>query len=581
MQRARRLAVRLAIRTATGLATWALAWAGVSAVAQTRTEADPPAADPAIAAGRTLYQTGLNRLGGALQATLGTGVALDGPRVACARCHGHDGQGSREAGLTVPALRWATLSRARHGQSQQIDRAPYDATTLLRAVRHGVDPAGRALAPAMPRFSLAPRDEADLIAYLNVLGGEADADPGVLADRVVLGGALPLSGPQADAGRAADDAVRACIARANRSGGVFGRQIDWQVHDSASPEGLRQAGTLAQRSFAVVAPWWPGLRSSELADRLAGAPLIGPLGAALELDRAAADTYVVASQLSDQARVLVDAVAMGDLDAGGAGAGNHTLFVIAAPDPLDSDLLRAVRRQAQLHPQLQLQIWSADAQTAPSPTAATAWLARERARLAAMVPAASVAPAVLVLGPTAWLQPVAEALADRGAVLGTKGHPPGSPDGSPSDSTATATVTLLALYPQHGRSSAEAWAQPVPGRHLRWAHPQLGAAPTDPTPMWRDLQAIGAEPRMAAVQSLAYAAACVAVEGLRRSGRDLHRASFRSALDGLHDFQTGVIAPLAFSPGNRVGSHGSGIGRYDAAQRAWAPVRAWRAPAPW
>jgi hypothetical protein len=140
-----RRATRRIARTVTWLSAWVLASGCASAVAQAHAEVGA-SADPAVSAGRSIYQTGLNRLGGALQATLGTGVALDGARIACARCHGHDGQGSREAGLTVPALRWSTLNRARQGQPQQIDRAAYDQLTLLRAIRHGVDPAGPARA---------------------------------------------------------------------------------------------------------------------------------------------------------------------------------------------------------------------------------------------------------------------------------------------------------------------------------------------------------------------------------------------------------------------------------------------------
>jgi hypothetical protein len=429
---------------------------------------------------------------------------------------------------------------------------------------------------------LTPRDEADLLAYLRVLGSAADADPGIDTDRVVLGGALPLSGPQAEAGRAADQAARACIARANADGGVFGRRIEWQVVDTASAEGARQAPSLAERSFAVVAPWWPGLRARELTERWPGAPLIGPLGNALEVDRASADIYVVASQLSDQVRALVDAAARGELDPAPAAAGprataephaadgvGRTLTVIAAPDPLNQDLLRAARRQALNHPKLTVQAWPASEGPSVGATAdiaaAMAWLAG----LGVAVGAGDVQrpDTVLVLGPTSWLQAATQALPRV--------------DASATAVAPARQVTMLALYPQHGQRALDGWARSTPAHRVLWTHPQLGQPPIDPTPMLLDLQAQGTTQHMPAVQTLAYAAACVAIEGLRRSGQALSRAAFRSALDGLSDFHTGAVPPLSFTPSNHVGQHGSGIGELDLTEHRLVPRRPWRVPDPW
>ncbi|MEY2653670.1 MAG: hypothetical protein RLZZ524_698, partial [Pseudomonadota bacterium] len=120
-------------------------------------------AEQARKAGRTIFLEGRNRHGETIQASVGSGVTLQGDAVACARCHGPEGGGNREGGLTAPALDWNALSQARSASPGLLPRSRYDDTSVLRALRQGVDVEGRPLSSAMPRFTLSPRDEADLL----------------------------------------------------------------------------------------------------------------------------------------------------------------------------------------------------------------------------------------------------------------------------------------------------------------------------------------------------------------------------------------------------------------------------------
>lgn len=519
-------------------------------------------ADEAAAAGQLLYRSGRTRQGGELQAQVGSGVALGGALVACARCHGSDGAGGREAGLIAPPLRWAALTQGRSGQTGLTDRRAYDTAGLLQALRTGTDPDGRALASAMPRFELSPRDAADLLAYLQRLGTEADTEPGVHADRLLLAGVLPLTGPLAAQGQAVRAAVAACIERGNRQGGVFGRRIEWQVHDA--PGDIASERALAERlqrsALAVVAPWWRERTAAALADALPGVPIIGPLGAAAEVAPGTGDVYGIAPQLADQARVLVDALGRGSL----AGAAPATatprpaarLLLLAHPSQRAASL--AAQRQALLYPHLALQVWPGAGPLQPDSPAA---LAAAQAWLQQQAPQAG--DAVLVLGPAAALRRTADTLAQV----------------TSADASASSGPWLLGSYSQAGRGVLD-WPETARRRAV-FSHTAPEAADFDPRPLQQDLQQVGATLTEPALQSLGYAASCVAVEALGRAGRVMTRERLRASLDGLHAWRTGVLPPLTFSPRQRNGLSGAALVRVEGTPGALVTVAGPRQAEAW
>lgn len=90
----------------------------------------------------------------------------------CVNCHGADRQGGRlmpQFWMIAPALTPAALfgghddapDKDGHG-----DHAEYDEAALRRAITEGIDPAGKRLDTAMPRWTMAERDLGDLIAFL-------------------------------------------------------------------------------------------------------------------------------------------------------------------------------------------------------------------------------------------------------------------------------------------------------------------------------------------------------------------------------------------------------------------------------
>lgn len=521
-------------------------------------------AEQARKAGRTIFLEGRNRHGEVITASVGSGVTLQGDAVACARCHGPEGAGNREGGLTAPALDWNALSQARSASPGLLPRSRYDDVAVLRALRQGVDVEGRPLSSAMPRFTLGPRDEADLLTYLRSLGRTIDVDPGLSPNSLVLGGVLPLSGPLADAGRAADAAIRSCVAQANREGGIHGRQIEWRPLDAQTVAPTEIARQLREQSFAVVAPWWADLGSQELVERLAGVPLIGPLGAATELEQPQPVLFAVAPQLSQQVRNLVDAVALGELaDQPSVRRPDEVrLSVIASPGRHHRAALASIQRQAQNHPNLTLAVWMPKLGQSEAAQQADAlrWLAAQPRQ-----------DAVMVLGPSGWMRSVAQWSVGQwsvGQTSASRGSPPG----------ATPPL-VLGAFAEQGQAVLD-WPAALRAP-LRLSHTVPEDAPLDPGPLRQALASVDTDLSHPAVQSLAHAAACLTVDGLKRAGRDPSRARLRQALETVRDFRTGVVGPLNFSRQNHLGTVGSAVVRISADGRRLETVREWRTPQSW
>jgi Periplasmic binding protein len=195
------------------------------------------ASDESIARGRRLFETGTGASGQPVDAALAdSSTPIAGSLLSCAGCHGKDGRGRSVAGIDPPDITWQNLTKpyalqAHIGRS----RLPYTEALVLRAVVTGRDSSNQLLGPAMPRFRLAPRDGADLLAYMRELG--IRTDPGVTAQGITLGVVLRREGLH--------DAVRLALETysddVNRVGGVFGRRIAFAFIDSAAAPDQSQA----------------------------------------------------------------------------------------------------------------------------------------------------------------------------------------------------------------------------------------------------------------------------------------------------------------------------------------------------
>ena len=144
--------------------------------------------------GKQLYREGVGADGTSPMATIGQGsVTLSATKVPCASCHGPDGLGRPEAGVIPSNITWTHLTKPyglRHDNGRS--HPPYTPAAFVRAVTSGIDPAGNALDPAMPRYTLNEQAAHDLAAYLKRLG--TDSDQGVGEKEVVVAAVVPSGG---------------------------------------------------------------------------------------------------------------------------------------------------------------------------------------------------------------------------------------------------------------------------------------------------------------------------------------------------------------------------------------------------
>jgi ABC-type branched-subunit amino acid transport system substrate-binding protein len=194
----------------------------------------------------------------------------------CAQCHGAGGEG---IGIVAPDIRWQALTDPDGHEHERRQHEPFDAPTLARAIREGVDPAGNELDATMPRYRMTDADMADLIAYLNRVGLELD--PGLSASSIRIGTVLPTEGPLAEVGGAALAVIVAMFADVNMAGGIHDRKLELVVGEYGAEDTpvFWQAQDLVAREsvFALFASYMPGYEtelSTLVADKQI--PHIGP-----------------------------------------------------------------------------------------------------------------------------------------------------------------------------------------------------------------------------------------------------------------------------------------------------------------
>ncbi|OIR16359.1 hypothetical protein GALL_30810 [mine drainage metagenome] len=131
-------------------------------------------------AGEAIYRRGILDSGAPLVAYREGGIRMEGADAACVNCHRRSGFGVREGSIPIPPITGAYLLR-RNDRGTGDQSLPYVETmhvghdpsytdeTLARAIREGVDAAGKPLSYLMPQFELNDADMAALIAYLKSL----------------------------------------------------------------------------------------------------------------------------------------------------------------------------------------------------------------------------------------------------------------------------------------------------------------------------------------------------------------------------------------------------------------------------
>jgi hypothetical protein len=149
---------------------------------------DAPISNEMLRLGERIYREGILSSGEPLQASVSGERGAPGMTFACASCHLRSGLGSLDEMSYAPPVNGDNLFKPLMLRYKGFDRNPryapltmlrpaYTDGSLLEAIRNGINPGGRVLNSAMPRYSLGEKDAMLLIAYLK--GLSSSFSPGV------------------------------------------------------------------------------------------------------------------------------------------------------------------------------------------------------------------------------------------------------------------------------------------------------------------------------------------------------------------------------------------------------------------
>ncbi|MGK3991617.1 ABC transporter substrate-binding protein [Sorangium sp. So ce136] len=510
---------------------------------------------PSARRGKRIYQRGATSDGRVIEgAIVGGAAALSGREAACAGCHGPSGQGTSEGGITAPPL----TAERRLASSGEGAGGATTAAALAAAIRDGRGPAGEWLSPVMPRYLLAEADLMDLVEYLGCVG--RDLDPGVTAGSVVLGAALPLTGPDAPVGAAARDVLSAAFAEVNAQGGIYRRRLELRVEDSGGPAGeagatrrLLDGDVLAL--VGSVLGGGPALRSRLEEERT---PLVGPTAGYPGLPGGAG-----APGLAGGAPGLAqDAIEAEAVD--GAGV---VFQVLPGPDVLARAAVKHFAGAPANAGAPALVVHARD-------RAGEAWASGARAEAARRglpaLPALSFEPGLLAPGD------VAGAARARGARAVLFWGPAADLAGARAALDDAGSTAPIYAWLGSVAERAGSLSRRLSGRVL-FLHAGLsgererasGAA------LRAFLRRAGVAPGPIGAQASAYVAAQIAIEALKRAGAHVTREGLIAALEQLRGFDAGPAPPVTFARNRRTGVLGASLVRIDPASGAFAPVSEW------
>jgi len=526
----------------------------VSSAQTTAITSDAPASSPQAASGvvaltpeekrgKQIYLRGTSASGREITAYLGeASLEVPASTMTCAGCHGADGQGKPEGGVTPSNITWSALAKPygiTHASGRK--RPPYTERALELALTRGLDPAGNRLLNIMPRYQMAREDMNDLIAYLKRLG--TDYDPGVTDKEIRIGLLVPAKGALAEMGQAIKSVIAAYFEEINSQGGIYNRRIELKFAETGETAAATAASVerliAGEQIFALSGAMIAGAdREVATLAQNSEVPLVGPftlyppVGASVNRQ-----VFYLLSGIEDQARALV---------------------VFAARKFADDKTTAAAR----------------------------AGIVYQESDFNAVV-AAGIGEQIKKAG---WSAPVSVKYArgkfDAGAIvreLSAKGVNAVFLIGGGEDPRA-----LLAAAEKAQWTPALYVPGTLTGKDILDAPPafkgriflSFPSVPADIKPAGlENLRALAAKYKLPqghiAAQISAYVSAQLLVEGLKRAGRDLSREKLIGALETLYEYDTGLTPPLTYGPNRRIGAAGAYIVTVELEKKQFAPAGGW------
>jgi len=488
--------------------------------------------------GKQIYQQGESRSAAPITALVARGATpISASLLPCSGCHGEDGKGRPEGGVKPADITWKTLT-ASYGHEHDYGRShqAFDEMSLARSVLLGRDPAGNELDMAMPRYSMSESDMRDLAAYIKKI--ELDLDPGLDEGRIRLGTLLPLEGPLQSVGQSMKSVLDGYFTDINASGGIHGRRIELVVGEYAPDaiQGEWNARDFLQQEtvFALVGGYITGIEQeiAALAEEKE-TPLVGPYTVSPDDgDGLYGYSFYLLGGMNHQAQVLAGYVnadtqvrekRMAIVRPNGA-VYETAADAVQMQSAGDADSILTVSYQPPYFDAVDT------AQLLKREKIGTVLFfgaANDLRRLADEAGRAAWSPDLLLPGVFA-----SKGMFDIPA--GYEGRILLGYSSMPSDHTAKGVSEFERLHADHG---------------LDYRH--------------------------STAQISAFVAAKVLVEGLKRAGRDLSRERLVSELEGLADFQPGLMPPISYNATRRIGALGGYVVALDLQLKGFADASKW------
>jgi ABC-type branched-subunit amino acid transport system substrate-binding protein/cytochrome c553 len=490
--------------------------------------------------GKQIYVLGTSAPGKDIFAYVGEGsIEVPASMMACANCHGLDGQGKPEGGVNPSSLSWEALTKPYGLAHADGRRHPaYTERGLELAITRGVDPAGNRLLNVMPRYQMSKEDLADLIAYLKRLG--KDRDPGISESKLVIGGLVPATGALGEMGRAIRALTTAYFDELNSQGGIYNRRIELKFAETAdTPAGTRanvERLLKEDQIFAMTGAFIAG--SEKDVTSLAAqyeVPLVGPFTlfpqTEFPLNR---QVFYLLSGIDGQTRALANFIAAKPEFK------NSGVVVVYPRNEFNKNILESIKDQ------------STKAGLSPPTVYDYAGGGFDAAETVRQLKQSNPDKLLFFMGDTEELLSLmreAEKLnwfpnvVTVGASVGAKIlSAPAAFDGkvfltfptSPADQSPEGIKEFRALAEKHK----------LPPTHL-------------------------------AAQISAFSAAKILTEALKRIGKDLSREKLIQALEGLYEYPTGLTPAITFGPNRRIGAMGAYIVTIDLKQKQFVAASGW------
>jgi ABC-type branched-subunit amino acid transport system substrate-binding protein len=489
--------------------------------------------------GKAFYLRGESSSGQQITALMGE-IEVPATTLTCSGCHGARGEGKTEGGVTAGNISWSDLTKP-YGHAHESGRShpAFSEASFVRTVTAGIDPAGNKLSVAMPTYRMPLQDMSDLLAYLKRI--ETDFDPGVSETSIVIGTLLPDKSALTGLAEAMGNVLQAYFAEINSNGGIYNRKIELRIMYGDTTSTLSNMKHLIddEQVFAIVSGITAGSEQGIAAlskDR--EVPFIGP-SALLPQRDLPVNRYVfyLLPGLKEQARTLVNFAAR-KTDP------KKSRVAIICPD---SDFSRGIAKS--IEDQANKLGWTTITRVYYQPDKFNS------ARYVDQLKQQGI-DTVFHLGSGA----------DTGALFKDAQSAGWSP-----------AVYLLGTLV--GRNITEL----VPVKMKDQVFLAFPTIPADISPAGAAeyiglLQKNKLISTHAAAQASAIAAARILVQGLELSGKDLSRERLVTTLEGLYEFETGLMPRITFGPNRRIGVLGAYIITIDPekklfpASAEWIPV---------